>query len=103
LIFTAVCPDWSPDGGKIAFVVLGDDVEIDIMSTSGGQRTILGRQGYQYDYDPAWSPDGSRIAFTSQRDGNPEIYVMHADGSRQTRLTNNPAIDDAPDWAPIKQ
>jgi len=38
--------------------------------------------------DPAFSPDGSRIAFVSQRDGNAEIYVMNADGTGSTRLTN---------------
>jgi len=30
-----------------------------------------------------------KIAFASDRDGNYEIYVMNADGSGQTRLTNN--------------
>jgi Tol biopolymer transport system component len=29
----------------------------------------------------------------SYRDGNFEIYVMNADGSGVTRLTNNPADD----------
>src|SRR6266545_6927881 len=40
--------------------------------------------------DPAFSPDGSRIAFVSQRDGNSEIYVMNADGTGSTRITNDP-------------
>ena len=35
----------------------------------------------------------ARIAFVSNRDGNLEIYVMNADGSGQTNLTNNPALD----------
>ena len=35
----------------------------------------------------------ARSPFVSNRDGNNEIYVMNADGSNQTRLTNNPAID----------
>ena len=48
------------------------------------------------DSHPAWSPDGSRIAFTSGRHGNSEIYVMDADGSNQTRLTNNPAEELGP-------
>ena len=41
-----------------------------------------------------------KIAFQSDRDGNDEIYVMSADGSNQTRLTNNPASDTSPTWSP---
>ena len=36
----------------------------------------------------------------SNRDGNPEIYVMNRDGSGLRRLTNNPAIDSTPTWSP---
>jgi hypothetical protein len=46
--------------------------------------------------DPAFSPDGSRVAFVSQRDGNPEIYVMNADGTGVTRITNDPQGDGRP-------
>ncbi|HTI05676.1 MAG TPA: Ig-like domain-containing protein [Gemmatimonadales bacterium] len=46
--------------------------------------------------EPAFSPDGSRIAFVSQRDGNAEIYVMNADGSGATRLSNDPQADGHP-------
>ena len=49
---------------------------------------------------PSWSPDGSRLAFTSNRDGNPELYVMNADGTDVQRLTDNPAIDTSPTWSP---
>lgn len=40
------------------------------------------------------------IAFYSDRDGNPEIYTMHADGSNVTRLTNDPGFDDSPALSP---
>jgi hypothetical protein len=40
------------------------------------------------------------IAFQSNRDGNPEIYVMNPDGSDQTRLTNNTRSDRQPDVSP---
>jgi Tol biopolymer transport system component len=49
---------------------------------------------------PTWSPDGTKIAFTSTRDGNEEVYVMNADGSGQTNLTNHPASDIFPAWSP---
>jgi Tol biopolymer transport system component len=41
-----------------------------------------------------------RICFASNRDGNFEIYVMNADGSKQTNLTKNPAWDMFPRWSP---
>jgi Tol biopolymer transport system component len=49
---------------------------------------------------PAWSPDGTKIAFESYRDGNWEIYLMNADGSGLTRLTNNSSYDLNPSWSP---
>lgn len=52
------------------------------------------------DQDPAWSPDGTRIAFTSTRDGDDEIYVMHADGSNPVQLTQPQSSDDCPAWSP---
>ena len=41
---------------------------------------------------------GSKIVFASNRDGNFEIYVMNADGSGQTRLTNNANSDASPSF-----
>ncbi|MBI3659881.1 PD40 domain-containing protein [Candidatus Acetothermia bacterium] len=52
------------------------------------------------DIIPVWSPDGTKIAFNSTRDGNFEVYVMNADGSGLTRLTNNPANDGCATWSP---
>ena len=41
-----------------------------------------------------------QIAFTSTRDGNPEIYVMDADGNNQIRLTRHREEDKLPSWSP---
>ena len=51
---------------------------------------------------PTATPSGSggRIAFLSYRDNNNDIYVMNADGTGQTRLTDNPANDYSPTWSP---
>ena len=42
----------------------------------------------------------SQIAFSSNRDGNPEIYVMDADGRNQRNITNHPDRDYSPSWSP---
>ena len=42
------------------------------------------------------SAQDARIVFTSERDGNPEIYVVNADGSGLKRLTNTPSEDRGP-------
>ena len=48
---------------------------------------------------PSATPE-ERVAFISNRDGNWEIYVMNADGSGLTNVTNNPALDLAPVLSP---
>jgi len=49
---------------------------------------------------PCARDTGGTLAFVSERDGNPEIYVMNADGSNPIRLTNSPAEDLFPYWSP---
>lgn len=49
---------------------------------------------------PSWSPDGTALAFTSDRDGNPEIYVSLFDGTEQQRITQNETPDDNATWWP---
>jgi len=53
--------------------------------------------------DPAFSPDGARIAYVSTSAGNAEIYVMNADGTSPTRLTNDPQADGRPVFTPDGQ
>jgi TolB protein len=40
------------------------------------------------------------VAFYSDRDGNPEIYTIRADGSQPQRLTQDPSFDDSPAISP---
>src|SRR5689334_7916004 len=40
------------------------------------------------------------IAFHSTRNGDFDIYIMNADGSRPLRLTNTPDNDVDPIWSP---
>jgi Tol biopolymer transport system component len=49
-----------------------------------------------------WSPDSKWILFTSTRDDNAEIYIVAADGSSLTNLTNFPAEEKEPAWQPAQ-
>jgi dipeptidyl aminopeptidase/acylaminoacyl peptidase len=70
------------------------------MDADGGNQVRLTAYTAEGYYGLSWSPDAARIAFVSARDGNFEIYAMNADGSDQTRLTNDPSIDLSPAWSP---
>ena len=95
--------DWSPDGRRIALTCVTKDPDgverpdVCVMNADGSGLTALAGSR-RSDFEPSFSPDGSRIAFVSNRDGNDEIYVMAADGSRQRRLTVDPAADRHPSW-----
>ena len=43
----------------------------------------------------AWTPDG-RIVYTTEASGNPDVWIMNADGSRRVQLTSNPGLDISP-------
>jgi Tol biopolymer transport system component len=58
------------------------------------------------DLSPAWSPDGRRIAFVRQsvediESGKTFIYVMNADGTGETRLTEGLSAFWSPDGKSI--
>jgi TolB protein len=114
-------PSWSPDGQRLAFNswanVDGTGVkppqtrDIFVINVDGTGLTNLTRdikvEGPEGigdiladDYRPDWSPDGKKIAFTTNRDRNLEIYLMNADGTEPTRLTNNTGSDRGPKWSP---
>jgi Tol biopolymer transport system component len=102
-------PDWSPDGGRIAFrarnhiFTLGADGR-GLRRLTGPKRNPLG----QGSSDPTWSPDGKYIAFIRDYD----LYVMRSNGSGLRRLIDTPELDPddrtmgwtqlgSPAWRPL--
>ena len=93
-------PAWSPDGTQIAFRGYDSQANSDIyvINTDGTGLTNLSNDPCGCSYTPAWSPDGTKIMFMIEDDYTSSIYVMDADGSDQTQLTNN--IEYAAAWSP---
>jgi TolB protein len=108
--------DVSRDGRRVLYVEIEgqshyQEFEIVEMNLDGtGRRELTDND--TGDSAPAWSPDGSRIAFMSNRaESAPctthdcvgytnELYVMDADGSDATRLTETPNEEAVPAWSP---
>ncbi|HEU5216059.1 MAG TPA: hypothetical protein VFU30_11010 [Gaiellaceae bacterium] len=104
-------PAWSPDGGQIAFSracsdTSGLDLYVVGANGKGVRRLVHTRTSDEW---PTWSPDGSKIAFVSgepsltkpgQKNIDPEVWVVGADGHGLKRLTNNDVQDTSPAWSP---
>jgi len=92
---------WSPDGTRIAFTSFRPNMEgnppaIYLMNADGtGLQLVVANA-----FGSSWSPDGGRIAYSSQADRNVDIYVVGADGTGLSRLTDDPARDVSPTWSP---
>jgi len=104
--YWAVPVAWVTVFASAAFVAVGQSVR-DASSTESGppppraacpKRSPRARSAHPQAAGP--SHGASLIAFVSDRDGADQIYVMNADGSRQTRLTRNAAGSSSPAWSP---
>ncbi len=94
-------PDWSPDGGRIAFVsgggledLLAKRVHIHSMAADGTDRRV--EAWLVARHPPQWSPDGERIAYVGRdEDEGRAIYVIGA--GEPLRITD--AVS-GPTWSP---
>jgi Tol biopolymer transport system component len=81
---------WSPDGSRIAYVLLGDGLYV--ARADGSQATRLAPLG-ESAAPPSWSQDGSTIAY--EADG--AVSVVPAGGGQRTTLATE---GRAPVWSP---
>lgn len=87
-------PAVSPNGKRIAFTLTELAIpRILTMNPDGTMITVVATEGIS----PVWSPDGKRIAFRTE--AIPDVFVMNADGTGVTNLTQTPEFEAPMAWA----
>lgn len=86
---------WSPDGNKLLYTAnQNGSYEIFTINPDGtGKQRVFASSSNSV--NPVWSPDGTKIAFVLNYSS---LYVINADGSNPTFLTN--ASTDGLTWSP---
>lgn len=72
--FADMCPSWSPDGKKIAFIrasltdelILFSNTSLNIIGSSGGELRTLISESDKFILSPVWSPGGKMIAYLTK-------------------------------------
>lgn len=103
-------PDWRPVIGSRQFVLASDrdsfgSTEIYLATiTEPGVEMPMERitDNVNSSSAPRWNSNGSRIAFISDRQGDPDVYIMDANGRGQRSLIrdDNDAEDRSPQFSP---
>jgi TolB protein len=97
-------PAWSPDGSRFCFASPREGkgyTNLYVVNRDGsGLRKLT--EHPSINTSPTWSPSGTQIAFVSDRTGNPQIYVMSADGvGPAQRITTSESYADKPTWSSL--
>ena len=94
-------PAVSPDGDRIAFHVVGQNVGLFVMGATGESRRRLTTFGAH----PSWSPDGKEIVFCDEAIGTPEgrgvesgLWIVEVASGKTRKLTAGDAVQ--PSWSP---
>jgi TolB protein len=92
-----VNPRWSPKGDRIVYSRSQGGFQIYSIRVDGTDDTQLTSEGSNE--NPSWSPDGRFIAFSSSRGNGHGLYIMRADGSGQTRVSQGKGSYSQPAWS----
>ncbi len=91
----------SPDNTQLAISHFTNDdatSRIYTMPLTGGSPTLVTENGPSYLH--GWSPDGKRLAYCAERSGQYNIYTISVSGGDETQLTDEPGLDDGPEYSP---
>ncbi len=90
---------WTPDRSQGYVWPLHPEMDLWRADADGGNARLL-FQSDGYDAEATVCARDGRVLFTSTRSGDPELYVMQADGSGLRQLTDTPGYDGGGFFSP---
>ena len=90
----------SPDNTQLAISHFTNEdatSRIYMLPVAGGNPTLVTEKGPSYLH--GWSPDGKRLVYCGERDGQYDIYTISVNGGVETQLTDEPGLDDGPEYS----
>jgi Tol biopolymer transport system component len=87
----------SPDGKKVAFIIRGEVFAVS--ATDGGDSARVTNSPAE-ESQVAWSADSRRLVYVSDRDGPSHLFVYDFATNTESRITNDQASDDTPQFSP---
>lgn len=89
-------PEWSPQGDRVAYTrtVRGDERELVVASTDGGQKRVLLRGAFSPDY--RWSPSGRLLAVVASKD----VLVLNPGAGTSTPVVRGLSRAGLSGWSP---
>jgi serine/threonine protein kinase len=94
-----ITPQFSPDGGRIAFSSDRSGQTEIWMCDSDGSNLVRVTSLNKYAGTPRWSPDGQQIAFDFFEERRGHIYVISPEGGEPRRITMGDFDDTVPSWS----
>lgn len=91
----------SPDGKRVAIshhTIEDGQSRVYTFPIEGGRPTLITPLAPSYLH--GWSPDGAMLAYCAERNGQYDIYTIPVDGGQECQLTNEPGLDDGPEFSP---
>ncbi len=94
---------WSPDSTKVAYMVYADSglYTLNIIKADGTNKVSINIGSHNAGPSLVWSPDSTKLAYLKVNNSKTYVYVVNADGNRETQIGETMRISSSTQFPPM--